>query len=258
MSDYIEQKKLSREEREALRGAVESAVSGASADSATDAAGRVLPFLLPDPAAKASKSGIRTAREVLHEAAETLDRVLGSNEVARAVGDALWASELPEARVVAARLLAERLSTEEAEEEATREKLGSLVRAAPVPAVTETLADSLSRAMEKGASDFWSRAFVAWSSDPDPRLRALGPSAFAHLFGRGKAPERLFDALQLARRLFSDADPAVRRALLALLASAGRRQGAAVERFLSGFDADDRSDVKKLVAEVRKRLGVRG
>jgi 3-methyladenine DNA glycosylase AlkD len=245
---------MGREVREAFRAALEGAAAGATAESPEKAVKLLLPLLVPDPAAAPSKSGIRVSRDVLLEAAEVFHRALERSEVSRAVADALWATAQPEGQVVAARILTPHLVPDEQDEERTWEAVRSLASGALAPTIADALADSLARAMEIGAADSWSRAFLTWSSDPEARLRSLGPSAYAHLFGRGKSPEKLFDALQLARRLLGDPDATVRRSVVALLVAAGRRQAPAVERFLSGFEGDERSEVKKLIAEVGKRL----
>jgi hypothetical protein len=251
----MEKKKLAREEREALRGAVEGIVKGLAPEGAADAAARLAPLLLPDPAAPAARSGLRAPREVLQEAWEAIDRLSPEPEGRRALLDALWAAGSPECRVVGAHLLPPLLRTDDEEKEAgSWETVRALALASAIPAVQEALAEAVARAMEGGAVDSWCRAFQAWSSDPDPRVRGLGPAAFAHLFGRGGAPEKLFDGLQTARRLLDDPDPEVRRSVAALLVHAGRRQEPAVRRFLSRFEADERPEVRKLAADVAKRL----
>jgi len=250
-----EKKKMTREERDGLREAVRAIVREAGPEGAEEAARGLVPLLVPDPAAPPARSGLRTTREPLQEAAEALQRAAENPEKLRAFVEALAATDLPETRVVAALCLAPLLPTDDEEKEGRAwETVRAFVAASPLLAVREAAADSLARAMEQGAVDSWSRAFDAWSSDPDPRLRAIGPAAFASLFGRGKAPEKLFEGLRLARRLADDADAEVRRQVGALLAAAGRKQGPAVARFLSRLQEDEREGARKLAAEMSKRL----
>ncbi|MFH1680981.1 MAG: DNA alkylation repair protein [Candidatus Eisenbacteria bacterium] len=251
----MEKKKMTREEREALRGAVAKAVEGATPENAGEVARSLAPLLLPDPTVPPGKNGLRAAREPLVETAETLQKSVKKAEVLGPLVEALGAAGLPEARVVAALCLAPLLPTDDEEkEERSWEAVRAFVAASEAAPVREAVADALARAMEQGAADSWSRAFQAWSAGPDPRLRALGPASFATLFGRGKAPEKLFEGLQLARGLAGDPDADVRRAVIALLVAAGRRQGPAVARFLSRLETDEREGARKLAADAAKRL----
>lgn len=246
---------MTKTERAALRTRAAEAVAGLSAEQGEEAACRLFPLLVPDPKAPVGRGGLRVGRETVLEVVDTLAKKIRSKEKLRAVTDGLWSLEADEARTAAALAIGPLLPTGDDESEARSVgRVKELAASTASPVVLDALADTLSKEMEKGATDPWSRAFKVWRKDPDRRLRLLGLGSFTHLLSRGRTPEKLFDALMLARRLAGDGEEEVRRAVVGLLSTGGRRQPRAVRRFLDRMEEEEREEAIRVIEEVRAKL----
>jgi hypothetical protein len=254
-----EKGKLTREERDALREGVAGAVTQADGDSVEAVAGRIVSLIVPDKEAPVGRGGFRVSREVIQEGADTLRKVLGKpseeEDLLSGIPGALWQTGIPEARALSALLLPGRFAQKGEEEEAKAvDSIASFLREERSPAVRKILAEAVSTEVEAGRGAPWLRAFSDWCGEEDPALRGFGVHLFASLFGRGKTPEKLFEALQLVKKVIADPDSDVQGAVIALLGAAARKQGGAVERFLARFDEDDRKEVALVRKAVRKKL----
>lgn len=248
-------KQMTKDDRSALRAGAADAVTGLGPEQGDEAARRLLPFLVPDPNAPVSRGGLRVSREVIGEIVETLAKKIRSKEKARAVAEGLWKTGADEARVAGVLLLGPLLTTSDDESEARSVgRVKELVAETESAPVLDSLADALSREMEKGATDPWARAFRAWCKEPDRRLRVLGLGSFTHLLSRGRTPEKLFDGMMHARRLAGDAEEEVRKAAVSLLVAGGRRQPRAVHRFLDRLAEDERDEAKAVADEARAKI----
>ncbi|MFH1277051.1 MAG: DNA alkylation repair protein [Candidatus Eisenbacteria bacterium] len=246
---------MTKGERSALRAGAAEAVAGLSAEQGDEAARRLLPLILPDPKAPVSRGGLRVSRDVILEVVDTLGKKIRSKEKLRAVTDGLWGLEADEARTAAALALGPLLPTGDDESEARSVQwVKELAASTSSPVVLDALADTLSREMERGATDSWARAFKVWRKDPDRRFRILGLGSFTHLLSRGRTPEKLFDAFMLGRRLAGDGDDEVRHAVVGLFVTGGRKQPRAARRFLDRMEEDGREEVKGVVEEARAKI----
>ncbi len=246
---------MTKEERLRVRRVVAEAVTGLTPETTASAAARLSRVVLPDPKAQPNRSGLRTTRDVIQEAAATLCRRVRNRSKLEALLDEMWRSSAAEMQAAVAYASVSILAAEDEEGEAVSvERVRRSVTETASSGVAEAFADTVSREVEMGRGDCWMRAVAAWADDGDPRLRRFGPDVYASLFGRGASPEKLFDALQLARKLIADEDDAVRGSVRNLLFTAVRKHAPAVGRFLKRFDGDDRPEVTSLVEEVTKRL----
>ena len=252
----MEQGRLTKEERKNIRDNTLEALGSLTPEGGDETAARMLTILVPDPKAAAGTSGLRVGRETILETVDAVEKKIRSKGKRNALVEALWRSGVDECRVAAALLLPPLLPAPNEEEEAlVVERVRGYLAATEAPAVREALADAVSRELEAGRDDSWNRAFRAWRKEADPRYRVFGAAAYARLLSRGKAPEKLFDALMVARRLAGDADPVVRRVVTQLLLAGARRQPKAVGRFVARFEEDEREEARALAAELLPRIG---
>jgi hypothetical protein len=250
--------RLTKEEKADLRARTAETIAGIGPEGCAEAARRLLPLIIPDPKAEPGRTGLRTTLEVIQEVSDTILKKTRSKEKLSALVDGLWSTGSDEARATAAYCLRPVLPVSDDESEARSvERVRALACDSRSPAVLDAIADTLSRAMEGGATDSWARAFKKWRGESDRRLRLVGVSAFSHLLSRGKAPEKLFDGLMQARRLIADPDEDVRKAVVGLFRVGARKQPRAVLRFLDRFDEDEREEARALAALAKKKIGRR-
>lgn len=250
---------MTKEERARIRQATAEAVTGLTPETMGDAVRRLSTVVLPDPKAEPNRAGLRVARDVVQEAAVTLGRRLRNREKLDEVVRSLWASGVPEARALSAYGVAPLLPAGDEEgERLAVERIRACLLESKRPGVGDALADTVSREVEGGRGTCWMQAAAVWAEEGDVRLRSFGPDMYAHLFGRGESPEKLFDALKVAEKLMGDPDPSVRASVRSLLLSSTKKHAPAVGRFLSKYEGDDRPDVRGLVEEMRKKVEERG
>ncbi|MBN1824729.1 MAG: DNA alkylation repair protein [Candidatus Eisenbacteria bacterium] len=251
----MEQGRLTKEERKNIRDKTLESLNALTPESGIEATAGIAPLLVPDPKAAPGQNGLRVGRETILEVIDAVDKKIRSKAKRSALVEALWSTGSGECRVAAALLLPPLLPAPNEEEEAIAvERVRAYLAATDSPAVREALADAVSRELEAGRDDSWNRAFKVWRSETDPRYRVFGVAAYARLLSRGKAPEKLFDGLMVARRHAADSDPMVRRSVVQLLLAGARRQALAVSRFVARFEEDDREEVRALAVEVLPRV----
>ncbi len=251
----VETGKLNKKSREKLRNTATGILAELQAENADDVACKIAGLILPDPKAAPNRAGLRVSREVIHEVAIIIQRTVRKREALGRLVDSLWRGGTDEARTTAA-YCAGKLFQARTEEEETEmvSQVRRFLAEAKTPVVGDAFAESLSHHVEAGRGAHWMQAARTWAGDDTPRLRSFGPELYSHLFSRGESPEKLFDALQVAKQLIGDPDPDVRRAVRQLLLTSSRKQAPAIKRFLAKFEEDDRKVVQDLCKEFAKRL----
>ena len=251
----MEQGRLTKEERNSIRDRTLEAIGSLTPESGDETASRFFAILVPDPKAAAAPNGLRIGRETILETVDAVEKKIRSKGKRNALVESLWRSGVDECRVAAALLLPPLLPASNEEEEALAvERVRGYLAETDAPAVRDALADAVSRELEAGRGDSWNRAFRTWRKEADPRYRVFAAAAYSRLLSRGKAPEKLFDALMVARRLAGDTDQAVRRAVTQLLLAGARRQPKAVGRFVVRFEEDEREEARALAVELLPRI----
>lgn len=251
----MDHNRLSKDERKELRDKTLEALNNLNPERGDEVASLLLPLLVPDPSAEAGRNGLRTSREVIAEIADAVLKKVSARGKLDSLVSGLWRSGTEESRTAAATCIGPllRAPNEQGEAESV-ERVRGYVAESGSRAVRDVLADAVSREVEAGRGESWTHAFSSWRLESDPRFRSFGPMVYSSLFSRGKSPEKLFDGLQVARGLIGDPDPDVRKAVVNLMAAGARKQGPAVERFLTRFDEDEREEVRSLVKETRGRI----
>jgi len=246
---------VTRAERARIRQGTAEAVTGLKPETMGEAVRLLGTIVLPDAKAAPNRAGLRVSRDVIHEVASTLAKRVRNREKLDQLVESLWATGQAEMRALAAYGILPLLPAEdEAGEQLKVARVRAYLLDCKCRAVGEALADSVSREVEGGRGTSWMQAVSAWSDEGDPRLRSFGPDMYAHLFSRGESPEKLFDALKVADRLIGDEDPAVHGSVRNLLLTSTRKHSPAIGRFLSKYEADERTEVETLVRDVGRKV----
>lgn len=250
---------MTKNERARIRQATAEAVTGLTPETMGNAVDRLCAIVLPDGKAEPNRAGLRISRDVILEVASTLAKRVRNREKLDILIGSLWETGVPEARALAAYGIAPLLPAEDEEGELRKvQRIRSYLLDSKARGVGEALAVTVSREVEGGRGGTWMQTVTAWTEEGDPRLRSFGPDLYAHLFGRGESPEKLFDALKVAGRLMGDSDPVVQGSVRNLLMSSTRKHSPAIGRFLTKYEGDERKDVQKLVRDIQKKVEERG
>ncbi len=246
---------MTKKERAGIRQATGESVTGLTPDNMNEAVERLCAIVIPNAEAAPNRAGLRVSRDIVHEVASTLAKRVRNREKLDLLVDMLWKTGLPEARALAAYGIAPILPAEDEEGELQKvQRIRSYLLESKSKGVGEALAVTVSREVEGGRGATWMQTVTAWTGESDPRLRSFGADMYAHLFGRGESPEKLFDALKVAGKLMGDSDPAVQGSVRNLLMSSTRKHSPAIGRFLTKYDEDERLEVQKLVREIQKKV----